>query len=63
MFITLTPLFKPCKLSLPNGKYVEVTLSGTVMITKDIILHEVLYVPTSNTIYCILASCVNTKGA
>jgi len=45
MFINLTPLYKPCKVSLPNGKSVEVTFFGTVMITKDNILYEVLYVP------------------
>ena len=46
IFINLTTLCKPCKVSLPNGESVEVTYSGTVIINRDVVLHKVLYAPS-----------------
>ena len=46
LFLSLNALCKPCKVTLPNGEFVEVLYSGKVVINKAITLHEVLYAPT-----------------
>jgi len=46
LFTTLLCLPKPIAATLPNGRKEFVTHSSTMRVTKDLILHGVLYVPS-----------------
>lgn len=45
MFSTISPLNQPITISLPNGDILSISFAGTVQITPEIILTNVLYVP------------------
>ncbi|XP_061353333.1 uncharacterized protein LOC133298115 [Gastrolobium bilobum] len=44
LFSTLTPI-KPISITLPNGSKVFAKSTGTIHLTEDLILHNVLFVP------------------
>jgi len=46
LFTTFLFLIKPIAVTLPNGKKEIVTYFGTVTVTKDLVLHGVLYIPS-----------------
>ena len=46
LFTTLRCLPKPIAVTLPNGRKEFVTHSGTVRVTKNLVIHGVLYVPS-----------------
>jgi len=44
MFINFRKI-KPLKIGLPNGTHVHANYAGTVQLTKQLIIYDVLYVP------------------
>jgi len=46
LFTDLTSLFKPVVVTLPDGKSIPVTQSGTIVFSNTLSLHGVLYIPS-----------------
>jgi len=63
LFTNFLSLSRPITVTLPNGKKEIVTHVGTVIITRDSVIHEVLYIPSFKYNLLSVSKCSNQDGS